>query len=81
MEAASSTAAAVDTMALGDLGASPLNDGMDIEERQAEVVENCSKRRKEDDFTKELMEGAGQKAVGNYAVTPSPASRSTTVPA
>ena len=43
---------------------------MDLEETQTAVVENCSQRRKESDFTKELMEGAAQAAVGRcYAVT------------
>ena len=34
------------------------------------VVENSSKRKKEDDATRELMEGAAKKAVGDVMLTP-----------
>ena len=42
---------------------------MDVEETQTAVVENCSQRREEDDFTKELMEGAAQAALGDVVLS------------
>ena len=56
-------------MALSDLGASSLNEGIHLEETQAAVVEKCSKRRKEGEFTKELVEGEAQKAVENVVLS------------
>ena len=61
MDAEDVPAAAVCTPTVCDLGASSLNDGMDLEETQAAVVE---KRRKKDYVNRELMEGAANKAVG-----------------
>ena len=74
MDAEDAPAAAVCSPTECDLGASSLNDGMDVENTLAAVFENCSKRRKEDEFTKELMKGAAPKAVQNgYAVASIPA--------
>ena len=42
---------------------------MDLKETQAAVLENSSKRRKEDDVTREMMEGAAQRAVGDVMLT------------
>ena len=69
MDAAGAPATAVFTPTVCDLGASSLDDGMDLEETQAAVVDNCSKRMKEDDITRELMEAAANKAVENVMLT------------
>ena len=73
MDAEDAPAATVCSPTECDLGASSVNDGMDLKETQAAVVENFSTRRKEDDFTKESREGTTQKAVECYAVASIPA--------
>ena len=61
-------AAAICAPTVSDPEACSLIEVMEFEETQAAVLENSSKRRKENDVTRELMEGAAQKAVGNVMV-------------
>ena len=46
-----------------DQGAHLLNEEMDLDETQAAALDRSCKRRKEDDVTREMIEGAAPKAV------------------
>ena len=63
MAVAGGTGVAACTPTMSDPGAKLLNGEMDLDETQAAALEHTCKKRKEDDVTREMMQGAAQKAV------------------
>ena len=53
------------TPAVSDPGANLFNGEMGLDEAQAAALEHTCERRKDDDVTRGMMEGAAQKAVDN----------------